>query len=126
MPTWILIGTAGALGALARYGLTSVLHEWMSARFQYVTLVINLSGTYVLAFIMEWSMRTLVMPLELRHMITVGFLASFTTFSTFSFEILSLIRAGDWWDAGTYVVLSVLGGLAFAALGIWTAQLVAR
>ncbi len=126
MPTWILIGLAGSLGALARYGLTSVLHEWMSARFQYVTLVINLSGTYVLAFIMEWSMRTLVMPIEMRHMITVGFLGAYTTFSTFSFEMLTLIRAGDWWDAGTYAVLSVLGGLAFAALGVWTAQLVAR
>lgn len=126
MPTWILIGVAGSLGALARYGLTNLLHEWMSTRFQYVTLAINLSGTYILAFIMEWSMSTLVLPIEMRHVITVGFLGAYTTFSTFSFEILTLIRAGDWWDAGTYAVLSVVGGLAFAALGIWTAQLVSR
>lgn len=124
MPTWILIGAAGAVGALARYAVTEPLHAFLGARFQYATFVVNASGSFLLGFIMEWSMRTLVIPLEWRHVITVGFLGAYTTFSTFSFEVLTLIRAGDWWDAGTYILLSVLGGVVMVALGIWAAQAV--
>ncbi|PIR21079.1 MAG: fluoride efflux transporter CrcB [Deltaproteobacteria bacterium CG11_big_fil_rev_8_21_14_0_20_47_16] len=126
MPTWIWIGVAGAAGALSRYGVTGVLHTWIGSRFQYVTLVINAAGSFVLGFVMEWSLDTLLVPLELKHVITIGFLGAFTTFSTFSFEVLTLVRVGDWWDASVYVILSVFGGLLMAALGVWSAQLLAQ
>ncbi len=111
--TVVLIGAAGALGALARYWVGL---QWGGRDFPWGTLGVNLAGSFLLGVVLQagiersWSDgRTL--PLS------VGFLGAFTTFSTFSYETHDLLRGGRVGAAATYLGLSVGGGLAAAALG---------
>ena len=112
----LLIAVAGALGALARYGLGG----WVQARsvgFPWGTLLVNVLGSFLLGFLFRTLDAVAATP-ELRQAITVGFLGSFTTFSAFSFEIVALAQGGEWGRALLYAAGSVLLGVLAAAAGI--------
>lgn len=109
----LAVGLAGALGALARYGLGVAVGV---RSFPWATLGINLAGCFLLALLLagpaaeRWSPTTNVA-------LAVGFLGAFTTFSTFGYETLTLLRTDRAVSAVGYVAGSVAGGLACAALG---------
>lgn len=112
----MLIALGGALGALARYGLGG----WVQARsvgFPWGTLLVNVLGSFLLGFLFR-TMDAVAATPELRQAITVGFLGSFTTFSAFSFEIITLAQGGEWGRALLYATGSVLLGVLAAAAGI--------
>jgi CrcB protein len=116
-----LIGIAGAAGALARYGITIAVGV---RSFPWATLLINLTGSFVIGMLLTTSMRrgwpeNTVIPLS------VGFLGAYTTFSTFSYETFTLGRADRFVSAVIYVTLSVAGGLAAAAAGYLLARRIA-
>ena len=117
----LLIGVAGAAGALTRYGLGVAVGV---RSFPWATLGINLTGSLVLGFVLamglerNWS-DTWVVP------IAVGFLGAYTTFSTFSYETYTLLRTDRLMTASVYVVASVVGGLLAAAAGYGAARRVA-
>lgn len=80
--------------------------------FPWGTLVVNVVGCLGLGFFMVWVQATLPSP-RVREFVAIGLLGSFTTFSTFSYEGIALVRAGTLWRAGIYTVGSVaVGGLA--------------
>ena len=107
----LAIAAAGALGTLARFGVGG----WMLARtgtgFPWGTLLINVAGSIVLAFVFRMTEGAVARP-ELRAVIGVGFCGAFTTFSTFSFETARLMQQGQWNRAALYTVASVLLALA--------------
>lgn len=117
--TVVLVAIAGAGGALTRYGIGVAVGV---RSFPWATLGINLAGSLLLGFLLAlgteraWSDTTLV-P------ITVGFLGSFTTFSTFSYEAFTLLRTERAAAALVYVLASVLGGMLAAAAGYAAARL---
>lgn len=78
----VLVGVAGAAGALSRYGIAVAIGPQM---FPWATLGINLSGSFVLAFVVTWATDG-HLPADVATGITVGFLGAYTTFSTFSWE----------------------------------------
>ena len=109
----LLVALAGAAGALARYGLGTLVGP---RDFPWATLGINLAGSFVLGFVVRvgalrgWSdLLTIALG--------VGFLGAFTTFSTFSVETQSMLRDGRATAAGLYVAASLVGGVALAAVG---------
>jgi fluoride exporter len=110
MSIYLWIGLGGFLGANARYMLTM----WAAARwgvtFPYGTLVINLSGSFLLCLLVEVFSTYLTLPSSLRLALTVGFLGAYTTFSTFSYEWLRLLQEGAVWPCLVYILGSVLGG----------------
>jgi CrcB protein len=116
-----LVAIAGAAGALARYGIGVAVGV---RSFPWATLGINLTGSFVLGLILTigtqrgWAETTTV-P------IAVGFLGAYTTFSTFSFETYTLLRTDRTAVAVAYVGVSVVGGIAAAALGYAAARAVA-
>ena len=117
----LLIAAAGALGAVARYGLSG----WVQARaafFPWGTLVVNVLGSFLLGFAFRYLEAT-TLPAEWRQAVTVGLLGAFTTFSTFSYEAVALIQDGDWSGAGAYVLGSVVLGLAAVVVGLGVANL---
>jgi fluoride exporter len=109
----VLVGVAGAAGALCRYGIGLSVG---SLRFPWATLGINVAGSFVLGLLLEvadargWSPDVSV-PLA------VGFLGAFTTFSTFSGETHLLLRTDRTGTALIYVLVSVGLGIAAAAGG---------
>lgn len=115
---WIAL--AGALGALSRYGITYGARRLFGEQFPSGTLIANVLGCLILGFAataaMEYVPRTLRLPL------TVGFLGSLTTFSTFSFETVALLEKDAWGLAMTNVFANLLIGGAAVFAGMAAAK----
>jgi CrcB protein len=108
-----LVGVAGALGALSRYAIGVGIGV---RPFPFATLLINVAGSAALGWVLagpgadRWSTTATTA-------IAVGFLGAFTTFSTFAYEAVAMLRADEPVRAFTYVGLSVSLGLLAAAVG---------
>jgi CrcB protein len=109
--TTLFVAFGGVLGVLARYGLSRLTlhHESLI----WTTVGINVAGSFLLGLLAAepWFSR------DVREGIGVGFLGGFTTFSTFSVQIVLEVEAGEPARAGLYLAASVVGGVAAAAAG---------
>ncbi len=115
---WVFVTVGGGAGTLARYWLSGWVETSFAGVFPLGTLVVNPVGS-LLGFGMQ-TMEVVPVSDEVRSMATVGFLAAFTTFSTFSYETVALLRDGDWTRATLYTALSVALSLVsvFAGIGL--------
>lgn len=116
MLTLLAVGIGGATGALARYWASGWVQGLAGGFFPWGTLSVNVAGSLALGFALVWLQAAVSSP-ELRELVAIGFLGSFTTFSTFSFEAMTLIRDGEWWQAAGYTIGSVALGLLAVTLG---------
>ncbi len=118
---WISIGAV--LGANFRYWVGDWAAQRFGSSFPYGTLLINLSGSFLLGLIVSMSMENFIIDPRLRLLLTIGFLGSYTTFSTYAYESIALISQGQW-GLGLFNLLgsSLLGAL-FAVLGIWLGKI---
>jgi len=116
------IGLLGALGCLARYFLSGWIYQLLGRGFPYGTLAVNVVGAFLIGFIMEFSIRSALVPPTLRIALTIGFLGGLTTFSTFSYESFRLLEEGDFLKAAANVLVSVLICLVLTWSGIMTAR----
>jgi fluoride exporter len=118
----VYIAVFGALGCLSRYWLSSWTNLLAGKGFPFGTLLVNIIGSFLLGLLLEGSLRTSHLSLELRMGIAVGFLGGFTTFSTFSYETLRLLEKGSLLQASLNIGLSVGICIIFVALGIYLAR----
>jgi CrcB protein len=114
----ILIAIFGAAGTLARYGLQLLLQGRAGSTFPYGTLLVNLTGCFLLALIGQFTLNRMVISPDLRVAIAVGFFGGYTTFSSFGWETAKMLESGEWLWATTYVAASVLAGLLLSVAGI--------
>ena len=110
---FLLVAAAGAVGALLRWRIGVAVNV---RSFPWSTLGINVVGSFVLAFILAGPATTRLSDTTTLAL-SVGLLGSFTTFSTFGYESITLMRDGRMLAALGYVALSIAGGLGAAALG---------
>ena len=126
MRTLLLMMLAGALGTLARYGLTLWIQNGAGARFDFPlgTLVVNVAGCLLLSALATWALQRAA-P-DVRIILGTGFCGAFTTFSTFELEADALLRRAPhlaFWYLGGNLAL----GLAAIWAGRWLAlQIVGR
>lgn len=113
---WIPVAVGGAVGAVARYGLSGWVQGLAGGTFPWGTFTVNILGSLLLGFAIAWLQAT-AFSAEVRQFATIGLLGSFTTFSTFSFEAAALLRDGEWWAAAGYVFGSLGAGLVAVAVG---------
>jgi CrcB protein len=118
--TYLVVGVGGAFGAVSRYVASGWIQTLTGSAFPWGTMAVNVAGSFVLGFLMVW-LQSITSSAELRDLITVGFLGSFTTFSTFSYETSAMLRDGEWWRAGVYTAGSVVFGLVAVVLGAYLA-----
>jgi CrcB protein len=123
--TLLAVSLGGAAGAVSRYLTTGWVQDLTGTFFPWGTLTVNVCGSLALGFVLVWLQSTVSSP-ELRELIAIGFLGSFTTFSTFSYEALALVRDREWWQAGGYTLGSVVLGLLAVALGAAMATALTR
>lgn len=116
MSALLVVGVGGALGAVARYLASGWVQEMAGGFFPWGTFAVNATGSLLLGFVMVWLQGAVASP-ETRTFITIGFLGSFTTFSTFSFEATAMLRDGEWLRAGGYMLGSVSLGLVAVLVG---------
>lgn len=113
--TWLYIGLAGVLGSLARFGLSKFLNGLPIHLLPWGTLLCNWAGCFLLGGLAH-SRRLSLRP-QLRAAVTTGFIGSFTTFSTLSWELFTLLRERLWAVALIYALASIWGGIGLVRLG---------
>ena len=116
MPNWLLVAIGGALGASARYGVSTWMQRVASATFPWSTLAVNVVGCALAGAALGWFERADAPPAP-RLLLVVGLLGGFTTFSAFGVETLNLHRDGRSGAAVANVALNVGLGLAATLLG---------
>lgn len=116
---WILVAVGGALGAVARHAVGSGLPR-PEGGLPVATLLVNVLGATALGFLLAWWAEA---PAGVgpRLLLGVGFLGSFTTFSTFSAELVTLYGEAGLGKAATYAGVSLALGVAGVVLGMWLA-----
>ena len=112
MRTFWAIAIGAAVGGVSRYYLSAAVQHRMGTTFPWGTLVINVTGSLVLGFLMRYAISTPAVSVEMRALLTTGFCGGYTTFSTYSYETATLIEDGQLGRAGTYALASVLLALA--------------
>jgi CrcB protein len=113
----VLVFLGGGIGATARYGLQGAVYKVTGSGLPYGTLVVNVLGSFIIGLLMTtFEERFLVNP-SLRMFLTIGILGGFTTFSSFSYETMALLRDGSYGLGLINVVSSVVVCLGATWLG---------
>lgn len=118
---------AGAIaGAPLRYFVQGRVQDVTGITFPWGTLVVNVTGCLLIGILLTLAEEREVLSREARLALVVGFLGSYTTFSTFGWETVALLRENDVVRAAGNVLLSTLGGIVGVWLGIVIARVVWR
>ncbi len=116
------VAIGGAFGAVARYLLNILLADTLKP-FPFPTFFINLTGSFLIGFLLILFTEKFQSYENLRFAIIVGFLGAYTTFSTFEMEIFTLIQNKEFFTALAYLLASVIIGFIGVSLGVWLAKL---
>ncbi|HLB39299.1 MAG TPA: fluoride efflux transporter CrcB [Actinomycetota bacterium] len=117
MRTALAIAVAGAIGALARWGVGT----WFGQRFPtfpWGTLVVNVSGSFLLGLLFAVLIERAGGSPTMRIALTTGLMGAYTTFSTFSLETFRLLEDGATGSAVANIGLSLVLGLGAVWIGI--------
>lgn len=111
----LLVGAGGFAGSICRYLLSFGISTFpLFGYFPVSTLIINLAGSLIIGFLMSLTSQNWLVFLGI-----VGFCGGFTTFSTFSVEVLAMIKASLWTMAAGYILSSVILCVGASAIGLW-------
>jgi CrcB protein len=122
--TLLAIAVGAAIGANLRYALSLWAAQQWGASFPYGTLLINVTGSLVLGFIMVLGTTRITISVPWRLLLITGMLGGFTTFSTFSYETYDLFVHGSWGEAGLNILASVGISLVGVLLGASFARII--
>jgi len=111
LKTILLIGSGSFIGGVSRYFVARAVQNTWITSFTAGTLIVNLSGCLLIGLLYGLFEKYNVLSDDIRFFATVGFCGSFTTFSTFAFENVALLRDGNWINASIYTGLSVFLGI---------------
>lgn len=114
---WLSVFLLGGVGAVLRLLVDTWVNRLVSGRLPYGTLVINLSGAFVLGLL-----DGLALPANLALIVGTGLIGAYTTFSTWMFETQRLGEERQFSPGLTNIWLSMVAGVALAALGLWVGE----
>jgi CrcB protein len=123
---FLFIAIGAALGANARYLVGLWAANRFDAAFPYGTFIVNVTGSFLLGFIITLTTERLTISPETRLLLAVGFLGSYTTFSSFTVETMGLLRESGLWPGIINILGNNLLGLLLVVLGIYLARLLGR
>jgi CrcB protein len=118
----MLVFLGGGLGAATRYWLSGWVHERLGSAFPYGTLTVNILGCFVIGLVMGSMEERFLSHPSLRVFLTIGILGGFTTFSSFSYETIAMIRDGEF----AYASLNVLASVLCCISGTWIGLIAGR
>jgi CrcB protein len=119
----IAVTLGGGIGTLMRYLIFFYFERFHKSIFPWPTLLVNLTGALLIGFLWGYFDRVYVSP-GIRMFIFIGILGSFTTFSTFAFDILSLVNDGHYKNMVVYLLASNILGIGLAFLGFYLAAII--
>lgn len=113
----IAISFGAILGALMRYYLVSSINQWLEYIFPFSTVFINISGAFLMGFITHFHLKMKIITPDFRHLFIVGFLGSYTTFSTYELETEILLQRGKLLQTSFYWLGTIILGILSFELG---------
>ncbi|MBK9731298.1 MAG: fluoride efflux transporter CrcB [Chitinophagaceae bacterium] len=121
----IIVGLGGFLGTVARFLSQQLVYKLYPVVFPYGTLVVNITGCFLIGIFYALSERGNVLSPDWRMFLTTGFCGGFTTFSAFTYESVQLINNKDYLYLAIYASVSVAAGIAATFAGIWLTKSIA-
>ncbi len=106
------VALGAALGGVLRYLATVYIQGRSGTTFPIATMLINVSGSLLLGFLSAYMAETRVIDPQMGLLLTTGLCGGYTTFSTFTYETMTLVRTGEYRRAAFYIALSVVLGVA--------------
>ena len=122
MLKYILVMAGGGLGSLARYAAGLAIMSRFGGRFPLGTMAINVSGSFLIGLLMVLFTERFQPHPNYRLLLVVGFLGGYTTFSSFEYETLALMRGGGVWLG----LINVIGSVVLGFVAVWLGALLAR
>ena len=120
----IIAGLGGFIGSALRYWTSILSYRFFGQEFPNGTLIVNISGCFLIGFLMTiFEQRFIVNP-NLRIFLTIGILGGFTTFSSFSYETIALLREGSYLIGFENIIFSLIGCLVATSAGILIGRLI--
>jgi CrcB protein len=110
----LLVGLGGSIGSMARYAASLIIH---SKLFPYATLSVNIIGSFIIGIVFALSIKEAGLSNNWKLFLATGICGGFTTFSAFSLENIGLLQSGKTGMAITFIVLSIILGIAACYLG---------
>lgn len=122
MRTAIYVAFGAAVGGVARFFLTVFVQERAGLDFPFGTLLINVTGSFLLGFLFRFTAESAVMSQDLRLMLTTGLCGGYTTFSTFSLDTAGEIQRAEYGRAA----LNITGNVGLSLIGTFLGFAVAN
>lgn len=117
MTEYLWVGVGAMVGGMARYGISQGLSDLWGRALPYGTVVVNVTGSFVIGLVMAVLIERVGDPVW-RLLLVTGFLGGYTTFSSYSFELVTMLLGGRiGWAAG-YLIASNVLGVAGCLLGV--------
>ena len=124
MKIYLIVFFGGGIGAAARYWLSGCVYRFLDPVFPYGNLVVNVTGSFLIGILMALFEERFVVDPMIKVFLTIGVLGGFTTFSSFSYETVALLRSGELLFAGLNIILSVSLCLAGTYAGMLLGKLI--
>ena len=122
MLIWLYVAAGSALGGVSRYIIGSAVQERFGFAFPAGTLIVNITGSLLLGFLLRLAFGGTQLSPESRIFLTTGFCGGYTTFSTFSYDTAAMLETGQYRRAALYVSLSVVLSIVATFAGFALAQ----
>lgn len=119
---YLLILAGGGAGSLLRYFAATTIMARYGRSFPLGTMVVNVTGCFLIGFLMSLFTERWQPYTNLRLLLVVGFLGGYTTFSSFEWETFTAVRGGGFWLG----LINVAGSVTFGYLAVWLGALLAR
>jgi len=119
MSPWLAVALGGAMGAMARFGISTYLLPVLPGRFPWSTLLVNVLGSFMIGVLYVIIVEKALWSHQWRILLMTGFLGALTTFSTFSIESVNLIQRSQFLLAMSYAGATVVACIAASATGLW-------
>lgn len=118
----LAVAAGGALGSMGRYAVGVMMGRLLGAGYPWGTLTVNILGSFVMGLLIEAAALRGVMSGEARAFVFVGVLGGFTTFSSFSLDVVTLVRGDHLVAAGAYLAATVAVGVLALVFGLFVAR----
>jgi CrcB protein len=122
MLIWLYVAAGSALGGVSRYVIGSALQQRFGIAFPVGTLVVNITGSLLLGFILRLALGGTQISPETRIFLTTGFCGGYTTFSTFTYDTAAMLEGGQYRRAFVYITLSLVLSVLATFAGFALAQ----
>jgi CrcB protein len=119
----LIIALGGGIGSVLRYGIQTITYKLYPFAFPLGTFIVNIVGCFLIGVFYALSEKGNIMTPNWRIFLTTGFCGGFTTFSTFAFENMNLLKGAEFLYFGLYTAGSVMVGIGGVYLGILVIKL---